>query len=143
MKQAKWIVAVALVVLSGMAIAAAQLDSSYKIVAQVPFEFVVANRIVPAGQCVVQVAPMDDNTLMIHNWDNTVALFSPASRIEGKQGTSQYTLVFNHYGNRYFLTGIKIADSKITYRVPESKGESELRAQNVSSTQEVVLASLK
>lgn len=143
MKQAKWIVAVALVVLSGMAIAAAQLDSSYKIVAQVPFEFVVANKIVPAGQCVVQVAPMDDNTLMIHNWGNTVALFSPTSRIEVRQGASRYALVFNHYGNRYFLTGIKIADSKITYRVPESKGESELRAQNVSATQETVLAFLK
>jgi len=143
MKQAKWIVAVALVVLSGMAMAAAQLDSSYKIVAQVPFEFVVADKIVPAGQCVVQVAPMDDNTLMIHNWGAMVALFSPASRTEGRQGASQYALVFNHYGDRYFLTGIKIGGSKITYRVPESKGESELRARNVSGTQEIVLASLK
>jgi len=141
MKQAKWMVAVALVVLSGMAMAAAQLDSNYKIVAQVPFEFVVADKIVPAGQCVVQVAPMDDNTLMIHNWGAMVALFSPASRTEGRQGASQYALVFNHYGD--FLTGIKIGGSKITYRVPESKGESELRAQNASGTQEIVLASLK
>jgi len=47
MKRANWLVVATLVVLSGMA--AAQLNSRSKIVVQVPFEFVVANKVFPAG----------------------------------------------------------------------------------------------
>jgi hypothetical protein len=141
MKHAKWLVVVTLVVLSGMA--AAQLNSGSRIVARVPFEFVVANKIVPAGECVVQVAPVDGNTLMIRNSGSKVSLFSPSSRTEGKQGAPHYALVFKQYGDRYFLSGIKLQGSRIAYRLPESKAEAELRAQNVSATEETLLASLE
>jgi hypothetical protein len=141
MKQAKWIVVVTLVVLSGMA--AAQLNSSSRIVAQVPFGFVVANKIVPAGECVVQVATMDGKILTIRSSGSEVSLFSQSSQTEGKQDAPHYALVFNQYRDHYFLSGIKLQGSKIIYRLPESKGEAELRAQNVSATEEAVLASLE
>ena len=141
MKQAKWLVVVTLVVLSGMA--AAQLIGSSKIVAQVPFEFMVANKTVPAGEYVVQAFTMDGNTLVIRNTEAKVGLVSNSSQTEGKQEASNYALVFKHYGNRYFLSGIKLQGSNITYRLPESKVEAELRAQNVSATEETLLASLK
>jgi hypothetical protein len=141
MKHAKWLVVVTLVVLSGMA--AAQLNSGSRLVSQVPFEFVVANKIVPAGECVVQVATVDGNTLMIRSADAKVGLFSMSSRTEGKQESPHYALVFKQYGDRYFLSGIKIQGSKIAYHLPESRVEAELRAQNVSATEETLLASLK
>lgn len=140
MKHAKWLVVV-LVVLAGMAVA--QLNSGSRLVSQVPFEFVVANKIVPAGECVVQVATLDSNALMIRNADANVGLFSLASRTEGKQESARYVLVFKQYGDRYFLSGIKLQGSKITYHLPESRAEAELRAQNVSATEENLLASLK
>ena len=141
MKQAKWVVAVTLVVLSGMA--AAQLIGSSRIVTQVPFEFVVANKIVPAGECVVRAATMDGKILMIDNAEAKVGLFSGSSQTESKQRASHYALVFNRYGDRYFLSGIKLQGSKITYHLPQSKAEAELLAQNVSATEETLLASLK
>jgi hypothetical protein len=141
MKHAKWLVVVTLVVLSGLA--AAQLNSGSRILAQVPFEFVVANKIVPAGECVVQVATMDANILTIRNTGTKVSLFSSSSRTEGKQDAPHYALVFKQYGDRYFLSGIKLQGSKIAYRLPESKAEAELRAQNVSVTEETLLASLE
>ena len=141
MKHAKWIVVVTLVVLSGMA--AAQLNSGSKIVAQVPFEFVVANKIVPAGKCVVRTATLEGKVLTIENPDANVGLFSGSSQTESKQSAPHYALVFNQYGDRYFLSGIKLQGSKIAYRLPESKAEAELRAQNVSTTEETVLASLE
>jgi hypothetical protein len=140
MKHANWLVVVTLVVLSGMA--SAQLSSDARMVSQVPFEFVVANKIVPAGECVVRVATMDGNTLMISNVGSKVSLFSPSSRTEAKQGAPRYALVFKQYGDRYFLSGIKLQGSKIAYRLPESKAEAELRAQNISSTETILLASL-
>jgi hypothetical protein len=141
MKHANWLVVVALVVLSGMA--AAQLIGSTKVVAQVPFEFMVANKVVPAGECVVEAATMDGRTLVIRNTEAKVALLSSSSQSEGKQEASHYALVFKHYGDRYFLSGIKLQGSNITYRLPESKVEAELRAQNAPATEETLLASLK
>ena len=141
MKHANWLVVMTLVVLSGMA--AAQLIGSTKVVAQVPFEFMVANKIVPAGECVVQAITMDGNTLVIRNAEAKVALVSRSSQSEGKQDASNYALVFKHYGDRYFLSGIKLEGSKITYRLPESKVEAELRAQNAPATEETLLASMK
>jgi len=132
---------VTLVVLSGMA--AAQLDSRSKIVAQVPFEFVVANKVVPAGEYAVRVANIDGHILDISDARTNVGVFSPSSRTETKQPASHCALVFNQYGDRYFLSGIKLQGSKIAYRLPESKAEAELRAQNVSPIVETLLASLE
>ena len=140
MKHANWLVVMTLVVLSGMA--AAQLIGSTRVAAQVPFEFMVANKIVPAGECVVQAITMDGKTLVIRNTEAKVALLSPSSQAEGKQEASHYALV-KHYGNRHFLSGIKLQGSNITYRLPESKVEAELRAQNVAATEETLVASLK
>lgn len=141
MRHTNWFVAAALVVLSGMA--AAQLIGSTRVVAQVPFEFMVANKTVPAGECEVQAITMDGQTLVIRNAEARVGLFSRSSQAEGKQSASNYAMVFKHYGDRYFLSGIKLQGSKITYRLPESKVEAELRAQNVSATEETLRASLK
>jgi hypothetical protein len=141
MKHTNWLVVVTLVLLSGMA--AAQLNSSTRVVAQVPFEFMVANKMVPAGEYEVQAITMDRNTLVIRNAEAKVGLFSPSSQWESKQDASDYALVFKQYGDRYFLSEIRLQGSKITYRLPESKVEVELRAQNVSATEESLRASLK
>jgi len=141
MKHANWLVVVTLVVLSGLA--AAQLIGRTGVVAQVPFEFMVANKIVPAGEYEVQAITTDGRTLVIRNAEANVGLFSSSSQAEGKQNASNYALVFKHYGDRYFLSGIKLQGSKVTYRLPESKLEVELRAQNVSAREETLRASLR
>jgi len=141
MKHANWLVVMTLVVLSGMA--AAQLIGSTTVVAQVPFEFMVANKTVPAGEYVVQAFTMDGNTLVIRNAEAKVGLVSTSSQTEGKQDASHYALVFKHYGDRYFLSGIELQGSKIAYRLPENKVEAELRAQSVAAREETLRASLK
>jgi hypothetical protein len=52
-------------------------------------------------------------------------------------------MVFHKYGDRYFLTGIKLTGSKAVYRLHESRSEAELRAQNAPESQEILLALLK
>ncbi len=70
-------------------------------------------------------------------------MFSTSSQTEGKQAASNYALVFNHYGDRYFLRGIRLEGSKITYHLAESKAEAEMLARNVTGTEETLLASAK
>jgi len=138
MKNAKWIAVMMLVAFVGMA--AAQKIGNSTIVTKVPFDFVVADRVVPAGEYVVQAATMDGSSLGIRNAFARVSLLSPTSTTEGKLAAAHYAMVFTRYGDRYFLTGIKLQGSKIAYRLPESKAEKELRAQNMSATEEVLLA---
>jgi hypothetical protein len=52
-------------------------------------------------------------------------------------------LVFERYGDRYFLSSIRVQGSDRIYRLPTSKAEAELRAQNVAATEQTLLASLK
>ena len=141
MKQAKWAVAAMLVVFSGLAVG--QRIGSSTIVAEVPFQFVAANRVVPAGECKVQAETMDGKTLIIRNVEARKSLFASISETESKQAAANYTLVFARYGDQYFLTGIKLAGSNIAYTLREGRLEHELRAQNVSATEETVLASLQ
>jgi hypothetical protein len=64
-------------------------------------------------------------------------------RDETKKPAGSCALVFHRYNNRYFLSGIRIEGSKTVYRLPESKTEAELRAQNIPATDEIRVASLK
>ena len=124
-------------------LATAQLSSTQKIVAQVPFEFSVGSKIVPSGEWIVQPATMDGRVLMIHNTAASVGLFSTTSPVEAKKAAGTYALVFHRYRNSYFLTGVKIAGTRTSYKLPESKGEAEMRAQNGAATEEILLASLR
>ncbi len=140
MKFAKQMLALTLVMLP--VLAGAQMTTDQKIVAQVPFEFMVANQHVPAGQCIVLAATPGGRTLMIQNVAAKISFFAAASPDKPGKGAANYAFVFNKYGNRYFLTGIKLAGAA-TMRLPEAPAEAELRAQNLPSTQKIVLASLK
>jgi hypothetical protein len=141
MKYGRRIIALTLALLP--VLAAAQLQSSDRIVTQVPFEFMVANKAVPAGEYVVQSAVMDGKTLVIRNTAARLGLFSQASLAEAKTAAGAYALVFHKYGDQYFLAGVQIAGDRTIYRLQESKAEAELRAQNMPVTEKILLASLK
>jgi hypothetical protein len=123
-------------------LASAQLGSAEKIVAQVPFEFRAGNKVVPAGQCTVQLASTNGTTLSIRNWDEKINMFA-SSFPETPPRHAGDSLVFRKYGDHYFLTEIRVAGSDISYRLPESRIEAELRAQNVPATEETLLARLQ
>ena len=141
MKYAKKMFALALVALP--VLAAAQMASTTKIVGQVPFPFVVGDKHVPAGQCTIEPAADGGRVLVIRNVGAKVSTFSPATASQAKTASSSYALVFHMYGDKAFLTGIKIAGDRTIYQIPEGRAEAELRAQNASATQEILLGSAK
>jgi len=141
MKNAKWMLPVMLMLLSGLM--AAQSLASSTVVAQIPFEFMANNKIIPAGECTVQSADMDARILTIRNVGAKTGLLAQASRGEVKQAADSTVLVFNHYGNQYFLTEIRLRGSNEIYKLSPSRAETELRAQNAPASQQTLLASLK
>ncbi len=141
MKNAKWMLPVMLMLLSGLM--AAQSLASSTVVAQVPFEFMANNKIVPAGECIIQSADMDARVLTIRNVATKTGLLAPSSRGDAKKVADSTVLVFKHYGNQYFLSEIRLEGSNQTYKLSASRAETELRAQNASASQQTLLASLK
>ena len=143
MKNAKWILAVTLAVTLLPGLASAQLTSGDRIVAQVPFNFILAGKVVPAGPLSVQLANAGGKILVVRNAEAGLSLMTTSSPDELKHAPAQCALVFTRYGNRYFISGIKLAGSRTSYRLPESKAEAEMRAQNGPGSEEVLLASLQ
>jgi hypothetical protein len=141
MKYAERMLVLTLVALPILALA--QMGSSTRIVGQVPFPFMVGNKYVPAGECTVEPATQGARTLLIRNVDARVGLFTPAMPGMAKKASGSYALMFHKYGDQAFLTGIKLAGDRTIYQIPESRAEAELRAQNVTATEELLLASAK
>jgi|SRR5580698_3990183 hypothetical protein len=141
MKTAKWMLAMMVTLLPGLA--AAQLTSSQTVVAKVPFEFVTANKVVPAGQVTVQTLNMGSKTLVIRNVGARAAALSNSMTVETRQPAANCALIFHKYGNQYFLTEVKVEGDRTSYRMPESKAEAELQAQNLPVAETTLLASLR
>ena len=141
MKYAKRMLALMLTMLPVLAVA--QLQDAKQIVAQVPFKFMVGDKMLPAGECVVARASADGKTVAIRNWSAAASLFSSVSAVETKNTTPGYALVFHKYGDRYFLTGLQLRGSRTIYRLPETRAEGEMRAQNIPVSEEILTASLK
>ena len=139
MKYAKRLLVLLLLIMP--VLSAAQMPANTTIVAQVPFEFMAGNKYIPAGECVVQSMPNGaGDAVVIRNIAESVSVFSAALPVETRQPSSNFVLKFHEYGGRYFLAGIELAGHRMMYRLPESKAEQELRAQNVSATDKTLLA---
>jgi hypothetical protein len=141
MKYAKRMLALMLTMLPVLAVA--QLQDTNEIVAQVPFKFMVGGKMLPAGECVIDRASPDGKTIAIRNWSASANLFSSVSPVESKNVNQRYALVFHQYGDRYFLTGLELRGSRTIYRLPETRAEAEMRAQNVPESEQTLTASLK
>jgi hypothetical protein len=120
-------------------LATAQLGQSQKLVTNVPFAFRVGQKLIPAGQCVVERTGTIGHLLLVRNFEAKTSQFV-LPRASGNAVSSTNALVFHKYGDRYFLAGIKIQGSDSNYQIPESKAEAEVQAANVTAPQEVLLA---
>jgi hypothetical protein len=123
--------------------ATAQIGPSSKLDTQVPFNFLVGNRFIPAGECIVTSSGAGPATISIQNVKAKVSLFSLIRATDAQKGRGVNALVFHRYGNDYFLAGVKLAENGATYALPQGKVEAELRAQNVPETEEILLAAVK
>ncbi len=118
------LIVVALLTLIGMTAAAAQAQSSASVRATIPFEFKVADKIMPAGEYVIrEVNPSSDAvTLQIasRRGDASVMVRTTAMQTNGAQRSA---LVFNRYGNHYFFSTVAIEGLAYSWQAPRSRGE--------------------
>lgn len=107
------------------------------LVADVPFDFIVNNKVMPAGSYSVDWSTTSQNMALIRckGQGAVVTLTSPYK--PNKKG-GQAALVFHRYGSKHFLS--RIRSPQMERQIPKSKGERELLAMRGRPVQTTVVA---
>src|SRR6266567_5276218 len=77
----------------------------------IPFAFVAGNATLPAGEYRVQKLDGNSAVLLIHCWDANASALVITNAAQAKEPQTESKLVFNRYGNRYFLSQVWTAGS--------------------------------
>jgi hypothetical protein len=131
-------------VVSILAVAPASAKSVDGLRAQIPFDFHVGDRVIPAGD--YAVSAMSDNEVALRirstNGDESVMTLTN-DRLAKLNSKASPRLVFHKYGDQYFLVAIW-GTAELGRSLPESKRERslrrELQAANNARMETVVIA---
>jgi hypothetical protein len=117
---------IAMIVLVGsMAVAAqAQTSGRTQLVANIPFEFNVGSKTLPAGEYLVlsTSAETSNVVLKIQSQDGKASAMLQMGSVIGKAQKSA-KLIFNRYGNRYFFAQVWVDGDKTGLEAPKSRAE--------------------
>jgi len=117
---------IAMIVLVGsMAVAAkAQTSGRAKLIANIPFQFNVGNKTLPAGEYTVrQVNPASDQAeLQLRSKDGRASAMVQMGSVIGKAQESA-KLIFRRYDNRYFFAQAWVDGDNIGFAAPKSRAE--------------------
>jgi len=103
-----------------------QAQAAHGLRANVPFDFVVGDKTIPAGEVSVHgVSSAGGGPLAIRNFDQGELAMRAGRPLLAYDNSKQCKLVFTRYGNRYYLAEIWIPGYK-AWEVMKSKEERSL-----------------
>jgi len=113
-------------------------------VVDIPFAFTAGNATLPAGEYRVQKMDRNSAVLLIHCWDTRASALVITNAAQAKELQAESKLVFNRYGNRYFLSQVWTAGSIRGRQLPISPREKEMPqlARNETKTEITLVARL-
>ena len=139
MKKEIYAAATMLMLIGILAVTAeAQSVNGVSIRANIPFEFSVGDKLLPAGEYrIQQVNPSSDVVMLqIANANGEARVLVRVQSMRARD-TNRTALVFNRYGSNYFLSTLAIEGSVDAWQAPKSHAERgvgrELAALRVNS----------
>ena len=125
MKKQAYTVIAMIVLVGSMAVAAqAQNNGRPQLVAEIPFEFNVGNKTLPAGEYLVR-SVSDTSPIVvldILSRDGKASAMLMMTSVQGKT-PDRGKLLFNRYGSQYFFAQTWVAGDKIGLEAPRSRAE--------------------
>lgn len=113
----------------------------------IPFNFAVGNKTLPAGTYDVgTISSGDSKTLLLQSRDGDASMMVNSNAAESFKPADKTKLVFNRYGNRYFLSQIWVNGETRGRQLPKTSREKEMArdvAQNLTRGQVEIVASLQ
>ena len=120
----KRITATALFTLAALVTAGGVLAQGRAVRATVPFDFTAGDKLLPAGN--YEITNPSSGVLEIQNWEKRIAIFSTAT-YDSHDSRGSSKLVFDKYGDQYFLREVLAEQAAINARVLPSKAEQRAR----------------
>ena len=103
--------------------------------ANIPFQFHVGNTKLPAGEYRIHVLDDSDLTIMeISSKDGSASALFQVQGVEANNTPTKSELIFNKYGNHYFLAQLFDQGEPSGSQVPESRYEKRV-SQQATQTQ--------
>jgi hypothetical protein len=113
--------------------------TSHAVTADIPFDFIVGNKTLPAGRYTVSSATSDGEGLRIRSVDGKSAAFRLSNLVVEKSQKWNARMVFHRYGQQYFMAQVWSGDSYGRQLRP-CKRERNLRQEIASNASKVDLA---
>jgi len=94
--------------------------------ANVPFNFSVGNKTLPAGAYTIETISPDAKMLLLRARVGKPSMMVGSNTAEALKGAEKNKLVFNHYGSQYFLAEIWVEGATLGRQLPKTSREKEL-----------------
>jgi hypothetical protein len=132
----KLFVSVAFAAVLGVAPAFAQMRTTLK--ADVPFDFVVGGKLLPAGEYAIAEDP-GSPAMIVRNESSEHSVIVLTNHSDKKPGSEDPALVFHLAGDRYYLAAVKTGSEAFDREAIKSKAQREAE----SASREPIVASIK
>jgi len=97
-----------------------------QLMVNVPFDFVAGNKTMPAGEYAVKAIGPTNMLVLVARTDSTSSAFLPTHAAVSSQPQIESKLVFNRYGNRYFLAQVWTVGNSSGLQLIKSNREKEV-----------------
>lgn len=124
-KQILWMPLILIAIFAAAAVST-RAQAAYGVRANVPFDFIVGDKTIPAGRVRAHgVSAAAQGSLSITNIAQSKHVLRLARKVSGADRSDQAKLVFHKYGNRYFLAQVWIPGCQ-AWAIMKSKEERSL-----------------
>ena len=121
-----------------LAVSAAQAQET-RVKANIPFDFVVGNKVLPAGEYMVVTEGSSNQAVVIRSDDTKSAVLSLTQACSSIRPSDKTKLVFHTLAGRYFLSQVWMQGYDRGRELPKSRAEVQL-AKNHNPAEEFILA---
>jgi hypothetical protein len=114
------------------------------VVVNIPFDFSAGNKTLPAGEYSVRVQFNDRRMLLLERKDSSAAMFILTNNVVANAPQSESKLIFNRYGDRYFLSQVWNEGDPRGWQLTKTAREKEIAqtAKNENEGQVTLVAEL-
>ena len=143
----KWHAFSLISLLSLLLVAGSAVAQTVHVRANIPFNFAVGNKTLPAGTYDVgTIDGRDNKMLLLQSRDGNSSMIAGSNAAENVKPADKTKLVFNQYGSRYFLSEIWVNGATRGRQLPKTSREKELAkdfAQDLTQRRVEIVASLQ
>ena len=115
----------------------AQAQSTNQMKADIPFRFTIGNQTLPAGEYTVRYVNQDSGktALLFRSMDGKTSRIVNMNTTQRGEGEAKASIVFNQYGDSYFLSEVWTGGDQYGLSLPKSRMERQLKDGDLSQVE--------